>query len=185
MKKTTFFLLGALMVFLLVSCAPRQKETPPSRRMDGKPETVQPVQPKKIMGKVVGEKIYLVKRGDSVFRVAAKQKLNVSDLCRWNGLSRWQPLRPGQKLVIKKIKWPEHRGVASWYGPGFHGKKRADGRTYNMDKVSVAHRDLPLGTKIKATNLKNRKSILALWAALFVKTNRAFSLAGRDFCGKF
>jgi rare lipoprotein A (peptidoglycan hydrolase) len=60
-------------------------------------------------------------------------------------------------------KWeicPEF-GVASWYGPGFHGKRRADGKRFNMNQISVAHKYLPLGTEIKITNLINRKTIRA------------------------
>jgi len=163
MKKTkaVFFLLGALLIFVLASCSPQQKEMP-SRRMDGRPETVQPVLPKKLTGKVVGEKVYFVKPGDSIFRVAARQKVNVGDLCQWNGLDSRQFLKPGQKLIIKKIKWPEHQGLASWYGPGFHGKKRADGRLYNMHRILVAHRDLPLGTRVRVTNLNNWRTIETL-----------------------
>lgn len=46
-------------------------------------------------------------------------------------------------------------GVASWYGPRFHGRTMANGRIYNMHKISFASRDLPLGTTIVVTNLEN------------------------------
>lgn len=64
---------------------------------------------------------------------------------------------PGYSLRPKKVE----RGVASWYGPGFHGRKRADGKRYNMNTILVAHRSLPLGTKVRVTNLENRKVIIA------------------------
>ena len=38
------------------------------------------------------------------------------------------------------------RGVASWYGPGFHGNKTANGERYNMHHLTAAHRTLPLGS---------------------------------------
>lgn len=38
------------------------------------------------------------------------------------------------------------RGVASWYGPGFHGNKTANGERYDMHKLTAAHRTLPLGS---------------------------------------
>lgn len=38
------------------------------------------------------------------------------------------------------------RGVASWYGPGFHGNKTANGERYDMYKLTAAHRTLPLGS---------------------------------------
>jgi len=54
------------------------------------------------------------------------------------------------------------RGWASWYGSDFQGKKMANGKHYDMHKVSVAHQSLPLGTKVKVVNLRNNKSIIAL-----------------------
>lgn len=50
-------------------------------------------------------------------------------------------------------------GVASWYGPGFHGKKTANGERYNQYGMTAAHKILPLGTTVKVTHLANRKSI--------------------------
>ncbi|HEU4684753.1 MAG TPA: septal ring lytic transglycosylase RlpA family protein [Nitrospira sp.] len=38
------------------------------------------------------------------------------------------------------------RGVASWYGPGFHGNKTANGERYDMHRLTAAHRTLPLGS---------------------------------------
>lgn len=50
-------------------------------------------------------------------------------------------------------------GTASYYGPGFHGKKTANGETYNMYGNSCAHRTLPLGSKITVTNLATGKQV--------------------------
>ena len=50
-------------------------------------------------------------------------------------------------------------GIASYYGKKFHKKLTANGETFNMYKVSAAHRTYPLGTKVKVTNLENGKSI--------------------------
>lgn len=52
------------------------------------------------------------------------------------------------------------KGEASWYGPGFNGKKTASGETFNMYKFTAAHKKLPFGTKVKVTNLKNGKSVI-------------------------
>ena len=43
-------------------------------------------------------------------------------------------------------------GVASWYGPGFHGKKTASGERFNQYNISAAHKILPLGTEVRVTN---------------------------------
>lgn len=50
-------------------------------------------------------------------------------------------------------------GTASWYGRYFQGKKTANGESYDMNGLTCAHRSLPLGSWIRVTNLKNRKSV--------------------------
>ena len=51
-------------------------------------------------------------------------------------------------------------GVASWYGPGFHGKRMASGKRFNQYAFTAAHKRLPLGTKVKVTNLRNHRSTI-------------------------
>ncbi len=53
----------------------------------------------------------------------------------------------------------DQTGLASWYGPGFHGKPKPYGEAFNMHGISAAHRTLPLPTVVKVTNLQNGKSI--------------------------
>ncbi len=48
--------------------------------------------------------------------------------------------------------------VASWYGPKFHGKMTANGEIYNQMALTAAHKELPFGTFLKVTNLRNGKS---------------------------
>ncbi len=50
-------------------------------------------------------------------------------------------------------------GVASWYGPTFHGRKTADGETYDMYAMTAAHKTLPLGTRVEVTNLDNHRQV--------------------------
>lgn len=50
-------------------------------------------------------------------------------------------------------------GVASWYGPNFHGKLTANGEVYDMDGMTAAHRTLPFGTEVVVENLDNGKTI--------------------------
>lgn len=50
--------------------------------------------------------------------------------------------------------------MASFYGDKFHGKKTASGEIYNMWDLTCAHKTLPFGTKLKVTNLKNKKSVV-------------------------
>jgi rare lipoprotein A len=51
-------------------------------------------------------------------------------------------------------------GLASWYGSERHGKTTASGEVFDMNALTAAHRTLPLGSKVRVTNLKNLKSTL-------------------------
>ena len=51
-------------------------------------------------------------------------------------------------------------GHASWYGKQFHGRKTANGETYNMNALTAAHKTLPMPTYVKVTNLSNGRSIV-------------------------
>lgn len=53
-------------------------------------------------------------------------------------------------------------GMASWYGPGFHGKQTANGDKYNQTAFTAAHRTLPLPSMVKITNLANNRSVIAM-----------------------
>ena len=50
-------------------------------------------------------------------------------------------------------------GIASWYGPGFHGQATASGVIYDQNDLTAAHQTLPLGTRILVTNLDNGRSL--------------------------
>lgn len=54
---------------------------------------------------------------------------------------------------------PARIGEASWYGPGFGGKKTASGDIFDDAKLTAAHRTLPLGSRAKITNLSNGKIV--------------------------
>lgn len=51
------------------------------------------------------------------------------------------------------------QGVASWYGPGFHGQATASGETYDQYDLTAAHRSWPLGTRARVTNQQNGRSV--------------------------
>jgi rare lipoprotein A len=75
---------------------------------------------------------------------------------------------PGSYTIKGKTYYPMKKvrngytqsGVASWYGPGFHGKKTASGEVYDMYALTAAHSILPLHTVVQVTNLKNKKGII-------------------------
>ena len=53
----------------------------------------------------------------------------------------------------------QQKGIASWYGKKFHGRKTSSGETYDMYAESAAHKTLPLGTYVRVHNLENHKKI--------------------------
>lgn len=59
----------------------------------------------------------------------------------------------------KKAK-PFEVGRASWYGQYFHGRPTASGEPYNMHLLTAAHPQLPLGTYVKVTSLRNGNSVV-------------------------
>jgi len=64
----------------------------------------------------------------------------------------------------KKNNNHDETGKCSWYGKkhGFHGKKTANGDTYNKNMLTAAHRTLPMPSMVKVTNLENNKSIVVM-----------------------
>ena len=72
-----------------------------------------------------------------------------------------QGLPPPQAKTSVPATRPVYReiGKASWYGPGFQGNKTANGETFHPNKLTAAHRRLPLGTQAEVTNLENGKKV--------------------------
>ena len=61
--------------------------------------------------------------------------------------------------AVASGKGEQMLGHASWYGPGFHGKKTANGERYNQRGMTAAHKILPMGTWVKVTNQQNGKTV--------------------------
>ena len=53
----------------------------------------------------------------------------------------------------------ELTGQASWYGRQHQGKRTASGETYDMNKLTAAHRTLPMGTRVRVTNVDNGRTV--------------------------
>jgi len=63
-------------------------------------------------------------------------------------------------VVLESAAGYSERGVASWYGPTFHGGRTATGETYDMNAMTGAHPTLPLPTWVQVTNLQNGRSVV-------------------------
>src|SRR3954451_13555805 len=66
----------------------------------------------------------------------------------------------GSTLASAADAKPLGKGVASWYGPGFHGKKTANGERFNTHALTAAHKTLPFGTQLRVTNDRTGKSVV-------------------------
>jgi rare lipoprotein A len=54
----------------------------------------------------------------------------------------------------------DETGIASWYGPNFHGKSTANGERFDADGLTAAHRTLPMPVNVRVTNLENGRSLV-------------------------
>ena len=61
------------------------------------------------------------------------------------------------RAAIPRIGY-EQRGVASWYGAPYHGRRTASGEIYDMDKHTAAHQTLAFGIRVRVHNLDNGKT---------------------------
>jgi len=129
-----------LVAMLLAACAPRQTVS-------------------------VGQRLYTVAKGDTLYSIAARFGVEVDDLQRTNALDG-TTIHPGQVL---KIPPPAAKyrpdsftqvGVASWYGPSFNGRRTASGEVFDMYALTAAHRSLPFGTLVRVTRLDNGASVV-------------------------
>lgn len=62
--------------------------------------------------------------------------------------------------VMKSARGYRERGLASWYGKKFHGRRTSSGETYDMYAMTAAHKTLPLPTWVRVTNLDNGRSVV-------------------------
>jgi rare lipoprotein A len=108
--------------------------------------------------------------------------VNVPDPCSKQEVAEAippEPPKPEQKLPMnakkskrgelyrsnERVYYPllgkqgyEETGVASWYGPSFHGRKTSSGEVFDMHKISAAHKILPMHAQVTVTNLENGRS---------------------------
>ena len=72
----------------------------------------------------------------------------------------FMPIPPQKAKDPEPATKPYQVGKASWYGSLFQGKATASGEDYDMNSFTAAHRELPLGTFVRVTNLKNLKAVI-------------------------
>lgn len=86
------------------------------------------------------------------------QSLLDSDIAE--GKSVTYTVRGKTYQTLASSKGFAQEGKASWYGPGFHGRKTASGERFNMHDLTAAHKELPLGSRVLVTNKRTGKSVV-------------------------
>lgn len=76
-------------------------------------------------------------------------------------------------LLMPRCARAGERGIASWYGHNLRGRLMANGRRFDPRAATIAHRRLPLGTRVRVRNLRNGKAVEA------VVTDRGPDVPGR------
>jgi rare lipoprotein A len=69
------------------------------------------------------------------------------------------PGSPRASLDDEVPAWMQN-GRVSWYGPGFHGRRTANGEIFDTNELTMAHRSLAFGSRVRVTNLDNGRSIV-------------------------
>ncbi len=91
-----------------------------------------------------------------------KKGMDVADNSKSKGRYKvGSPYRIKGKKYYPKVNYGYNKkGVASWYGPGFHGKTTANGERYDQNALTAAHKTLPMPSIVRVTNLENGRSII-------------------------
>lgn len=101
-----------------------------------------------------------------VFTIGCGATKVVTKPIEWTAKGAYKTTKLAAKGVVGVTTYPfkdrEMEGIASWYGEDFHGKKTASGETYNMYDLTAAHRTLPLGSRVRVTNLDNGEEVVVI-----------------------
>lgn len=128
---------------------------------------------------------YIVQKGDNLWNIGRKIfKVDPYQIARDNGIANPNMLKIGQKLIINTSANPStsrdmqpkmsEKVTASWYGAEHHNKVTASGQRFNMHQNTLAHKTLPMGTKVRLVNPDNGK------AAEGIVNDRGPYVKGRD-----
>lgn len=96
--------------------------------------------------------------GEDALQIANRLRRLLGDappLARVEGLP--EPVAPEARVGIVTSTLT---GMASWYGPGFHGRRSASGEVFNQNDLTAAHRTLPFGTRVRVTNMSTGQSVV-------------------------
>lgn len=119
---------------------------------------------------------YKVRPGDTLWNLGVKKfHVRPEDVAQENKIKDPKRLKAGQ---IIKVTLPRYTGpkkvIASWYGKEHHGKLMANGEPFNMYAPTIAHKELPLGTRVELVNPRTGQRVIA------TVTDRGPYIEGRE-----
>jgi rare lipoprotein A len=80
-------------------------------------------------------------------------------------------------ILISFVESDIQKGIASYYGNSMHGRRTYSGEKYHKDSLTAAHRSLPMGTRVKVTNLKNDSVVIVKINDRMGNTKRVIDLS--------
>ena len=126
---------------------------------------------------VTKERPHTIKAGETVWELAVKTyHVNPEEIIKLNNITDPRSLQIGQTLRIPEPRNPvgKEEVVASWYGRDHHGRPMANGEPFDMNAPTIAHKDIPLGTRVLLENPGTGQKVTA------TVTDRGPYIQGRD-----
>lgn len=126
------------------------------------------------------EIVHTLKKGETVWELARKQyQVDPQEILRLNNITNPSTLQVGQQLHIpakeqNAVAAASEEVVAGWYGRFHQGKLMANGERFDMHAATIAHRDMPIGSKVELENPETGEKVRA------VVTDRGPYHQGRD-----
>jgi len=108
---------------------------------------------------------YTIKPGDTIWSLAVRKfRMDPAELMQINSIENPRTIQPGLEIRVPPPRTfaKETEVVASWYGRAYHGRPMANGEFYNMYSDTIAHRELPFGTRVELSNPETGQKVTAV-----------------------
>ncbi len=142
---------SALLAFALAGCAVPHKAPAPAKAATAPLAPVPALQPRPapVVAGAAAQPRQPAPLGEPVVLIAPLDGVDV--ITAADAQAGAPDAKPGKPLA---------QGLASWYGPGFHGRRTANGERYDMHALTAAHKTLPFGTKVRVRSVHTGKEVV-------------------------
>ena len=155
---------GLVSSMYAASSSPQVATSPPPRHTSTDPD----------------ERIHILQKGETIWELARnKYRVDPEEILRRNNITNPTTLQIGQRIHIpagkgEQNEFPAKEVVASWYGHYHHGRTMANGAPFDMHGDTIAHKEMPFGTRVELENPHTGEKVEA------VVTDRGPYIQGRD-----